>query len=249
MTMTSLLARGLLVGLLAGVFAFGFARIFGEPPIDRAIAFEDRMQQARGEASEPELVSRPTQAGIGLFTGVLVYGVALGGLFALAFAGAYGRVAGLSPRATAALLALGGFLVVILVPALKYPPNPPSIGDPATIGQRTALYFTMIAVSLAAAVLAFGLARRLSARLGAWNGVLLAILAFAAIVAVAQYVLPDIDGVPDGFSAALLWRFRTASLGVNAVIWATLGIGFAIAAEHALNLRRSQHRARRAAVR
>ena len=113
---TSLLVRGLLAGLVAGLLAFGFARIFGEPQVDRAIAFEQAIEHARHEAPAPELVSRDTQAGIGLFTGIVVYGVALGGLFSLAFAAAYGRVAALSPRATAALLALLGFLAVVLVP-------------------------------------------------------------------------------------------------------------------------------------
>ena len=60
------------------------------------------------EGPEPELVSRPVQAGFGLFTGVTVYNTAFGGLFALVFAVAYGRVGDFGPRATAALLALSG---------------------------------------------------------------------------------------------------------------------------------------------
>ena len=231
---TRLLVRGMLVGLLAGILAFGCARIFGEPEVDRAIAFEDHARLAKGEPSEPELVSRPTQAGIGLFTGVVVYSVALGGLFALVFAASYGRIGAVGPRATAALLAVAGLLVIIIVPALKYPPNPPAIGDPETIARRTALYFTMIAASLAAAVVAVGLARRLTERLGVWNGVLLAALAFVAIIAAVQYALPDVNEVPEHFSAVVLWRFRMASFGIQTVLWATLGSGFGIAAESAM---------------
>jgi hypothetical protein len=59
----NLLLRGMLVGVLAGLLAFGFARIFGEPQVDRAIAFEEQMSQAKGEAPEPGIVSRETQAG------------------------------------------------------------------------------------------------------------------------------------------------------------------------------------------
>ena len=80
-----LLLRGMLVGVFAGLRAFGFARIFGEPQVDRAIAFEEQMNQSKGEVPEPELVSRETQAGLGLFTGVIVYGAAVGGLFSLVF--------------------------------------------------------------------------------------------------------------------------------------------------------------------
>jgi hypothetical protein len=49
----NLLLRGILVGVFAGLLAFGFARIFGEPQVNRAIAFEDQMSQAKGEAPEP----------------------------------------------------------------------------------------------------------------------------------------------------------------------------------------------------
>ena len=229
--MTNLLIRGMLAGLLAGIIAFGFARILGEPQIDRAIAFEQQMRHAQGEASEPELVSRRAQAGIGLFTGVMVYGTALGGLYSLVFAFAYGRVGAFSPRGTAALMALAGFLIIVVVPQLKYPANPPSVGDPGTIGLRTALYFVMLAMSLAACVLAIGLAQRMCERLGDWNAVLLGILAFVLVIVVMDYVLPDINEVPDRFSAVVLWRFRIAALGIQAMLWATLGITFGIAAE------------------
>lgn len=247
--MTSLIIRGMFVGLLAGLLSFGFARVFGEPQVDRAIGFEQQMRHARGEAPEPVLVSRRTQSGIGLLTGIAVYGVALGGLFSLVFAAAYGRVAALDPRATAALLALAGFIVVFIVPAVKYPPNPPAIGDPATIGPRTALYFTMIAVSLASAVAALGLARRLVGPVGAWNGTVLAIAAFVVLVGVAQYLLPAIDEVPAGFSGVVLWRFRIAALGIQAVLWTTLGIGFGIAVEMRFRRPRRYERRRLPAVR
>ena len=80
----------------------------------------------------------------------MIYGAAFGGLFALAFALAYGRMADLGPRATSAILAALGFIAVYIVPALKYPANPPSVGDAETLGMRTALYFGIIALSLAA---------------------------------------------------------------------------------------------------
>jgi hypothetical protein len=79
----------------------------------------------------------------------VVYGLALGGIFALAFAFAYGRVARVSPRTTAYGLAAAAFVVVYLVPFLKYPASPPGATDPDTIVKRTLLYATMIAISSA----------------------------------------------------------------------------------------------------
>ncbi|HEY1300076.1 MAG TPA: CbtA family protein [Stellaceae bacterium] len=240
---TGLLLRGLLAGLFAGLVAFGFARVFGEPQIDRAVAFEEQIDQAKGQGAEPELVSRQTQAGLGLFTASLAYGAALGGLLALGFAFAYGRAGNSSPRATAAWLALAGFVLTVLVPALKYPPNPPAIGDPATIGQRTALYFIMIASSLAAGAVAVGLAQRLGERLGAWNAALIAAFAFLCTIGAVGYVLPAVNEVPGEFSAVLLWHFRIVSLGVQAVLWTTLGLTFGVAAEKYLGWDAQRRRA------
>ena len=137
----SLLLRGMLVGVIAGLLAFGVARVFGEPQIDHAIAFEEQHATAAHEAPEDELVSRSTQAGIGLLTGMVIYGACIGGLFALVFAYVQGRVSGFRPRGTAALIALAGFVAIILVPQLKYPASPPAVGDPETIQARTVLYF------------------------------------------------------------------------------------------------------------
>jgi hypothetical protein len=229
-----LLLRGMIVGLIAGLLAFAFARLYGEPQVDKAIAFEEQLAQAAGEAPEPELVSRATQAGLGLATGVLVYGAALGGLFSLVFAFAHGRLGSLGPRGTAAVVALLGFVAVIVVPGIKYPANPPSVGNPETIGYRTELFFIMIVASIAAMVLAVGLARRLWARHGAWNASIIAGLAFVAVIAIVKLALPDINEVPEQFSAVVLWQFRVASLGIQAILWAIIGLGFGAVAEHVL---------------
>lgn len=240
----NLLIRGMLVGILAGLFAFGFARIFGEPQVDRAIAYEEQMAAAEAATSgepaeeEEELVSRATQAGVGLLTGSVIYGAAIGGLFALVFAFAYGRVGSLGPRATAALLALAAFVAVVLAPALKYPATPPAVGNPETIGARTGLFFLMLVLSVAAAVASVALARRLWARHGGWNAGIAGAAAFVALMAVVQYALPTINEIPDGYSADLLWRFRTSSLGMHAILWTVIGLAFGALAERGLAGRR-----------
>ncbi|MGC0151236.1 CbtA family protein [Chromobacterium vaccinii] len=223
----SLLIRGMIAGFLASLLAFGFAKVVGEPQVDRAIAFEEQMEKASGHHDEtPELVSREVQSGIGLFVGVGAFGTAVGGLFALVFAFAYGRVGALRARAVSALMALFGFVAFALVPFLKYPPNPPSVGDPGTIGWRTAMFFAMLGLSLAALVLALLLARKLAARLGAWNAALAAGAAFLILVLLAQWLLPEINEVPERLPAVLLWRFRVASFGIQAVLWTGLGVLF-----------------------
>ena len=230
----NLLLRGMLVGVFAGLLAFGFARVFGEPQVDRAIAFEEEMSKAKGETAEPELVSRETQAGAGLLTGVVVYGAAIGGLFSLVFAFVYGRFGRIGARAVAALLALGGFITIVLVPLVKYPANPPSIGNPETIGIRTELFFVLLVISLAAMILAVSVVRRLQSRFGGWAATVIAGAVFIAIVAVAEFALPEINEVPEQFSAVLLWRFRLASLGIQIVLWTTIGLVFGALTERSL---------------
>ena len=245
----TLLLRGMLIGIVAGLLCFGFLKIVGEPQVDRAIAFETQLDEAKAKAAaqaliakglpapkeepKPELVSRRVQAGIGLFTGVMVYNVAFGGLFALAFALAYGRMAEFGPRATAALLAILGLVAVYIVPNLKYPANPPAVGDPVTIGARTALYFSMIAISLAAMIAAGVLRLRLVARYGAWNAFLIAGAAYLVVVIAAGLALPAVDEVPWQFPAVVLWRFRIASMGAQLIMWGTIGLIFGALTERA----------------
>ena len=236
--MGSLVMRGLLTGLLAGVLAFGFAKVFGEPQVDKAIAFEQHMDAIKGEAPEEELISRDVQASYGLFTGVVVYGSAMGGLFALVFAYAMGRVGRVGPRGLAALLALAGFVAIILVPQLKYPANPPSVGDPDTIKERTKLFFLMLAVSLAGMLAAINLARKLMARYGAWSGAISGAMMYVVIIAVAKAVFPDVNEVPADFSAVVLWQFRVAALGIQLVLWTSMGLLFGWLTERDM-LRRS----------
>lgn len=245
----TLLLRGMVVGLVAALLSFGLLKAVGEPAVDRAIAFELQMDEAKAEAEhdaavargknppayreEPELVSRPVQAGIGLFTGVAVYTVAVGGLFALAFALCYGRMGDFSPRATSALLATSGFVAIYLVPLMKYPANPPSVGNPDTIGARTTIYFVMVLLSLAAMIAAWTVRKRLLPQFGAWNATLIAAAVYLVAAVVVGIAMPPLNEVPEGFPAVVLWQFRIASLGAQAILWATLGLGFGAWVEHA----------------
>jgi predicted cobalt transporter CbtA len=236
-----LLLRGMLLGLVAGLLSFGFLKLAGEPSVDRAIAFESAMEEAKADeakakglpapAETPELVSRSVQSGIGLLTAVAVYSTAFGGIFALAFALAYRRMGDFGARATSALVAAAGFISVYVTPMLKYPANPPSVGLAETIDMRTSLYFAMILISLAAMIAAGMLRLRLNARFGNWNAALISGGIYIVVVSAVAFVLPEVNEVPEGFPATVLWQFRIASLGGQAIMWGALGLLFGVAAE------------------
>ncbi|MCE7011424.1 CbtA family protein [Kibdelosporangium philippinense] len=239
MKIGTVLVRGMLAGLLAAVLAFAFASVFGEPQVDNAIAVEeagaghDHGGAAEPGAEEEEVVSRGVQSTLGLAVATGAYGLAFGGLFALAFAFSYGRVGRLSARATAGVLGIVAFVTVFLVPFLKYPSNPPAVGQPDTINTRTTWYFVMVLISVVAAIAATVLASRLAARLGSWNAVLLGVLGYLVVVGVAALLLPVVNEVPEGFPASLLWNFRVASLGTQLLLWAGIGLLFGVFIERA----------------
>ncbi|WP_225821797.1 CbtA family protein [Streptomyces naphthomycinicus] len=230
-TVRNLLVRGMLAGLAAGVLALIAAYFLGEPSVDKAIGFED----AHAHEHEMEVVSRSLQSTAGLATGVLVYGVAFGGIAALAFCFALGRVGRFGPRATALLLSGTALLAVYVVPFLKYPANPPSVGDPDTIGKRTTLYFLMMLLGVLLAVATTLLGKRLAPGLGNWWATVVAVAAFAVVTGLAYRFLPAVNEVPRDFPATLLWRFRLSALAIQTVLWGGFGLAFGELAERLLN--------------
>lgn len=237
----TLLVRGLWVGLIAGLLVLGFAYLFGEASIDRAIDFEEHAARVAGEPHGVELVSRSVQSTIGLAVATVVYGVAFGGIFALVFAAVSGRVGHHGPRVTAALLALVGFVSVSLVPFLKYPANPPAANNATSIQERTGLYVAMVLISVAITIAAIALGRRLIPRFGVWDATLLSIAAFVLVIAGVQLALPTVNETPADFPATVLYQFRVASLGSQAVLWATLGLLFGWVTERSLPRAWSAH--------
>ncbi|WP_369362879.1 CbtA family protein [Streptomyces sp. CG4] len=230
-TVRNLLVRGMLAGLAAGVLALVVAYLLGEPNVDKAISFED----AHSHEHEMAVVSRSLQSTAGLATGVLVYGVAFGGIAALAYCFALGRVGRFSPRATALLLSGCALFAVYVVPFLKYPANPPSVGSPDTIGKRTTLYFLMMLLSVLLAIAATLLGKRLAPSLGTWWATVVAVAAFAVVIGLAYQFLPVVNEVPKDFPATLLWRFRLSALAIQTVMWGGFGLLFGELAERVLN--------------
>lgn len=230
-----LLWRGMLVGILAALLATLCARVLAEPQVDLAIAFEHRGHAAHAmPGMDDELVSRATQKGAGLLTAMTLYGAAVGGIFSLVFAYGYGRVARLGPRSFALLLAWLAFVIVVIVPGIKYPQTPPAVGSHDTVGIRTAAYFAMIALSLAAAVVAARLRTQMRRSLGAFDATLAAIALYAALMLLTQWLLPSVNEVPADFPATLLWDFRVASIATQLVLWSGIGIAFGWSAERLL---------------
>ena len=265
-----LVGFGVLAGSLAGLQAFVFARIFAEPFITKAIDYESGrdaaqavLDKAAGLPPEPaasEPFTRAVQANLGIGVGMILFGAAMGALFAVAYAICLGRVGKLQPRSIALAVAAAGFVSLYLVPFIKYPANPPSIGNPDTIKQRTSLYLGMVLASVVLLIAAVWLGQRLARRFGNWTATLIAVGAFVVAVGVVMAILPafgelkanvDLYGhrasetplplhnaqgqlVYPGFPADVLWNFRWYSVGAQALLWSVIGLVFAPLAHRAL---------------
>jgi Probable cobalt transporter subunit (CbtA) len=266
-----LIRRAAGVGLLAGLVAFVFARVFAEPLIQQAIDYESGRGEAEAalaaaagepvEAEGAEIFSRAVQGNLGIGVGIVLFGLAAGCFFGVAYCLAYGRVGAASARRLSLLVAGGAFLVLYLVPFLKYPANPPAIGNGATIANRAGLYGVMVVACLVFGVAAVWLGRVLAPRFGSWNASLLAGLAFVVVIGVVMALLPPLGAlsanageagalltetpqplrdaggaiVYPGFDPDLLYWFRLYSVIAQALLWGVIGVAFAPLAERLLD--------------
>lgn len=222
----ALLRRGAAAGAAAGVCAALVMWLVVEPVLRRALALE----AARGghDHHEEPLVSRAVQVVGGLLTAVLV-GVIVGVVFTVAFA----RLRPTLPAATdlgrSMVLAATGFTVLALLPAVQIPANPPGVGDPATVRERTLLYALTILLGLLGigAVLAVDRALRETVTVPVRVG-LDVVVGVAWLVLVLVLVPGSPDGIPADVPAGLLWEFRLASLAQLAAMWTALGVVFGV---------------------
>ena len=265
-----LILRGVIAGAAGGLLAFLFARVFAESQIQAAIDYESGrddaqmlLDKAAGltvEEMGPDIFSGAIQANVGIGVGMVLFGIAMGALYAVAYTVCLGRVGNIRARTLAVLVAVGGFLGFCLVPCLKYPANPPSIGHPDTIGDRSALYLVMVVCSLLFLVLAVWLGKKLRPRFGTWNATLLAAGAFIIAIGVVMALLPslgqlaanvaqygdqatetplpllDAKGtiVYSGFPADVLFKFRLYSIIAQLILWTTIALVFAPMADKLL---------------
>lgn len=234
MTYFWILKRALVAALLVGIVAGGYLLIVVEPVVDRAIALEEQMSAAEpiapedGGHHEEPLFTRDEQKGGGALAIVLftmVLGVAIGTVFAWRRHVLPGR----NDFTRAVWLCAMGFVAFALVPAIKYPANPPAVGDPDTVGERTVQYLAVIALSLVLIVLLTRLSHVLRSRLDDASRV--AVVAVTSVVAFAV-LLALLPGTPDQIDpavpAALVWDFRLRSLGVQALVWLGFGMVFGL---------------------
>lgn len=229
------LGTGALAGLGGGVVSAALFWILVEPSINRAIAIEEAGADVRhahehgagviAAHGHGELVTRFQQQLGGTLT-VVVVGLLFGLAFAVVYAKSRHRMTGGTALGRSLHLAALAFGTVVLVPALTVPANPPAVGDPDTVTQRTLAYLLTILVSVLAVGAAFALKRTLERRSMPAEWVWLATTSF--VVGAAAVLLLASPGVaqeiPAAVPADLIWEFRIGSLAQLAGMWAAIGV-------------------------
>lgn len=222
LTMNAVFRPVVLAGLAAALILAAFHAVFTEPVIDQAIALEESISLSQGHAAEEPLVSRGAQRW-GLVAGFLLYGMAWSLIFGVTFSLAQELLGNRSVLRRAAVLGAALWWSVGMLPMLKYPPNPPGVGDPETIGYRQTLYVVFLLLSVAGTVLALFVARRRGLR-PAYSAGLVAVM--GGVLWLAMPGNPDAMTMPE----QLVLLFRVLSMAGITLFWFVLALAFGLLA-------------------
>lgn len=231
-TYRTVVGRALAAGLVAGVALSLHLLVVVEPVLDDAIALEAAQGAAAagpadgGHGHGDHAPFTRHQQVVGGMAATLLYGLLAALTFGTVYAAVRHRLPARRELPRVLVLAAATFGTVALVPALKYPANPPGVGDPATVDRRAVLYLVLLAVSVAVAVALFHLSGRLR-RAGVGDAPRTVVVA-AATTAAYGLVLKTFpatpDTVPPWVPADLVWQFRVRSLGGLALLWLVTGL-------------------------
>ena len=148
----------------------------------------------------------------------VILGVSIGSLFGIVFVLSRNSLPGNTYLKKSLALAGIMWVTLFLIPFLKYPANPPTVGDGETIVLRAALYLSFIAISGISAVAFYKLSKKFEN-----NKKLISLVGYGIFITVAFITMPE---NPDEISAPvnLVNEFRLMSiLGVSS-FWISIGI-------------------------
>jgi predicted cobalt transporter CbtA len=217
------IAITLLAGAIAGTILGAINQVAVEPYIDYAVELEMQNTNQSSQIINPAEFTayRLWQRGGEMLAGTIL-GLSIGSLFGIVFAYTHNSIPGSNNKKKALIVAGIMWFVLFLIPALKYPANPPAVGDPETIYYRQSLYVAFLMISgFSALGLAF-----LYRKMGALNIKKSIIpMAYAAIISGAYLAMP---ANPDPINAPtdLVMGFRITSAITISMFWGLLGVIF-----------------------
>ncbi|QLH11320.1 CbtA family protein [Nitrosarchaeum sp. AC2] len=215
------LAIVLISGALAGTIHGVANLILVEPYLDTAIGIENQHLFASGEEKDtPEFRAefdsyRYWQKGGQVLAGAIL-GTSIGALFGIVYAYSRSSLPGRTDLKKTFTLAAIMWLAIYFIPFLKYPANPPTVGDPETVILRSILYLSFITISGFGAVGFYQLYKKLQSQKK-----IVSFVGYAIFISTVFVVMPP---NPDEISAPmeLVNDFRTMSVIAVSVFWVSV---------------------------
>jgi len=213
------LLSGAFAGFIHGVVNFAIV----EPYLDQAIGIENQNLFASGEAEDtPQFWAeydgyRDWQKSGQILAGVIL-GLSMGSLFGIIFALSRNSLPGNNEIKKSLILACIMWFTLIFVPFLKYPANPPTVGEEDTVVLRSILYVSLITISGIGAVSFYQISKKLKG-----NKKLAALAGYCIFIAVAFIAMPS---NPDEITApmSLVNEFRFMSIIGISSFWISVGM-------------------------
>ncbi|MCH9659026.1 CbtA family protein [archaeon] len=213
------LLSGASAGLIHGMVNF----VIVEPYLDQAIGIENQnLFESGDEEDTPQFWAeyegyRDWQKSGQILAGVIL-GISMGSLFGIVFSLSRNSLMGSNDVKKSVVLACMMWFALVFIPFLKYPANPPTVGDGDTVVLRSILYLSFVAISGLGVVLFYWVSRKLEG-----NKKFVALIGYSVFIVVAFVAMP---ANPDEITApmSLVNEFRLMSiLGISS-FWISVGI-------------------------
>ena len=233
--MKRLLITSVIVGVIAGFLVGGFYNLFIVPVMERAIDLEEQRAASVTPSDAEDEGGAEVSLGvqrIGMVLGAAIYGAILGLFFSAGFVLLHRTAPGWPAVWVALTVGALGFWSLSLFPFIKYPLNPPGVGDEATLLSRQLGQALFMLLSAAAIGVALYAVRRINGNLASmaarrmWLGAMLAVYGALALIMVFAFPAnPDPVPVP----IDLLELFRALTMSGQFLMWTLLAAGVALA--------------------
>ena len=211
----------LISGCVAGIIYGGVNLVIVGPYLDEAIGIENQMLFESGEETDtPQFRAeynsyRYWQKSGQILAGAIL-GTSIGALFGIVYVLARNSLPGNHDIKKALVLAGIMWLTIFLVPFIKYPANPPTVGDADTIVLREILYLAFIATSGFSAFGFYKLSKKFTR-----SKKLISLFGYSAFISLAFVAFPE---NPDSISAPieLVNNFRIMSVLAMSSFWISI---------------------------
>tara|TARA_B110000014_G_C20078148_1_gene563008 strand:+ start:82 stop:801 length:720 start_codon:yes stop_codon:yes gene_type:complete len=213
----------LLSGCFAGTIYGALNLAIVEPYLDDAINIENQSMFATGEEDNTPVFwveyyeYRSWQKGGEVIAGAIL-GMSIGALFGIVYALSKNSLPSRNNFGKTLILAGLMWFTLFVIPFLKYPANPPTVGDGETVILRGVLYLAFIAISGLTAVGFYQIFKKLKGQKR-----ILAFVGYGIFISVIFLVMPE---NPDKITAPmeLVNGFRAMAFLSSSVFWFALAL-------------------------